>query len=106
MLPGSYKAVNTKVSNWWRNRQVLLGLNVPGHRKGNITAMAQGGKKRNHSKAIYGPGRKRARWVEVLYAGVYEEYARLNAANVKTPFARACRVTLYCSFHFPFFATV
>ena len=74
---------------------------MPRHQKGNTAAMEQGGKKRHHSQALYGRGRKCARWVEVLYAELNEEYARLNAENVKTSPSQLVTTAKYIVEHCP-----
>lgn len=82
---GSYNANIMRASRYWNLRQQILSRHETNTRENDlvITSASSSGIKKTLVKARAGRGRKRARWVNVLYELLNVEFDRLRKAGLR-----------------------
>lgn len=82
---GAYNAKIMRASRYWKNRHDLIARHQPNARNNDLvlTSVSRTGIKKHLVKARAGRGRKRAKWVTVLYELLCAEFDRLRKTGLR-----------------------
>jgi len=80
---GTTNAKLAKASRWWKQREITMALKTEKRRSGMLTSECRRSARKIGFKALKGRGRKRAKWVQHLYADLLREFERLRSVGLK-----------------------